>query len=80
MGKDAENVQEESRPIEPLLPGNRWELRFRCVVCGKLTGGRRPRGGDGTLYYPRRHKGEDGQRCEGIYEEAEWVNAQVPDK
>lgn len=55
--------------------------RFRCVVCGKLTAGRIPVNphnhrevGDGTFYYPRRHKGLDGKDCPGNIEEAEMVN------
>jgi len=46
--------------------------RFRCVVCGKITAGRLPREGDGTFYYPRRHK-KDGFPCPGNVYEAEWI-------
>lgn len=59
-------------------------LRVRCVVCGKVSGGRLPRlpwgrhgtgrVGDGTFRFPRRHKGPDGQPCPGNIEEAEWLS------
>lgn len=58
-------------------------LRFRCVECGKLTAGRLPRlpwgrkgtgrVGDGTYYFPRRHK-VNGEPCPGNVLEAEWVS------
>jgi hypothetical protein len=47
--------------------------KFKCSVCGKLTAGRLPSGGDGSFYFPRRHKGSDGRPCPGNIEEAEWV-------
>ncbi|AFU88230.1 hypothetical protein CcrColossus_gp360 [Caulobacter phage CcrColossus] len=57
------------------------DLRFQCVRCGKLTGGRRPRDGigpgDGSYYWPRRHKSDLGDPCPGIYDEAEWVEREV---
>lgn len=50
--------------------------RFKCVVCGKLTGGRIPaRGrGDGSFRFPRRHRRPDGKDCPGNILEAEWVD------
>lgn len=51
-------------------------LRFRCVVCGKLTDGRLPKGGDGSVYYPRRHNGKDGEPCPGNLQEAEWIEVE----
>lgn len=54
------------------------KIRFRCIVCGKLTAGRVPRTawqkGDGSARFPRRHKirGTD-KPCPGNIEEAEWV-------
>lgn len=55
--------------------------RFRCVVCGKVTAGRRPRNphnhrerADGTAMFPRWHY-VGGKPCEGNYSEAEWVIA-----
>ena len=50
------------------------KTKFKCVVCGKLTAGRAPRGGDGTLRYPRKHKDKGGQPCPGNWLEAKWVN------
>lgn len=47
--------------------------RFKCTICGKVTTGRKPRGGDGTFYFPRSHPGADGKPCPGNVEEAEWV-------
>lgn len=51
--------------------------RFRCAVCGALTAGRVPRGGDGTLRYPRRHS-RDGEPCPGNNIEAERVDVEAP--
>ena len=45
---------------------------FKCIICGKLTAGRLPKGGDGTFYYPRKHK-YNGKSCPGNFHEAEWV-------
>jgi hypothetical protein len=42
---------------------------FECQCCGKITVGRMPKGGDGTYYFPRKHKGADGETCEGVYDE-----------
>ena len=51
--------------------------RFKCVVCGKLTAGRKPKAswepGDTTARFPRRHD-VDGKPCSGNIEEAEWVS------
>ncbi len=48
--------------------------RFRCVVCGNLSAGRVPTGGDGTARYPRRHKTKGtGFDCPGIYHEADGL-------
>jgi hypothetical protein len=56
------------------------KTRFRCVVCGKVTAGRLPvnptnhrERGDGTLWYPRRHK-HNGEPCKGNILEAELVD------
>lgn len=50
--------------------------RFKCSACGKLTAGRLPRAGrhhgDGTYWFPRRHK-RDGKPCPGNIMEAEVV-------
>lgn len=47
-------------------------MKFKCAVCNKLTSGRKPKGGDGTFYYPRRHKGPDKKPCKGNIQEAIW--------
>ena len=59
-----------------------WKVtRFKCVECGKLSTGRLPRDGryvgDGTVRYPRRHKGPGGKPCPGNIKEAEWVIVEV---
>jgi len=51
--------------------------KFKCAVCGKISTGRTPKDGDGSFRYPRRHK-INGVVCEGVYEEAEWVNDDLP--
>ena len=58
--------------------------RYKCVRCGKLTAGRKPKGGDGTFIYPRIHRlpsvvntGKRGVLCPGNWEEAEWVEART---
>jgi hypothetical protein len=45
------------------------KLYVQCAHCGKVTkGGRKPRGGDGSLVYPRLHI--NGMRdCPGSFEE-----------
>jgi len=48
-------------------------MKFKCFVCGKLTSGRKPKGGDGSFYYPRRHRLKDGRLCEGVFMEAVWI-------
>lgn len=65
-----------------LEDGTVLDLRYQCVKCGKLTAGRRPREhgrhyGDGSFFYPRRHKSAHGDPCPGVYEEATWVEAVV---
>ena len=59
--------------------------KFQCVVCGKITSGRVPMNyrnhherGDGSMRYPRRHKGADGKDCEGNIEEAIWIDIEIP--
>ncbi len=42
---------------------------YKCIVCGKLTPGRKPKNGDGTFMYPRRHG-----NCTGNLLEAEWID------
>lgn len=54
--------------------------RFQCAVCGKITGGRLPRHGDGTFYFPRHHASLHGDPCPGIFEGAEWVQVPVVQK
>lgn len=52
------------------------KIKFKCVVCGKLTAGRIPRyggiSGDYSFRYPRRHQ-VNGKDCPGNIEEAEWI-------
>lgn len=52
-------------------------LRFRCRRCGRLTSGRMPRRGDGSLRYPRDHRIFGGGTCPGVFEEADWVEVPV---
>jgi len=60
-----------------------YVIKFKCVVCGKLTAGRMPRAGrhvgDTTARFPRRHKA-NGTQCPGVWQEAEWVSIQVVEK
>lgn len=55
-------------------------IRWRCTTCGKLTRGRLPPGGDGSLHYPARHRGADGQVCSGSFDEAQCVQTQDVEK
>ena len=72
-------IQKEQRRRKKRLDKSRsWKVtRFKCVECGKLSTGRLPRDGryvgDGTVRYPRRHKGPGGKPCPGNIKEAEWV-------
>lgn len=61
-----------------------YRERYRCVVCGAVTAGRRPvhphhhrERGDGTLYFPRRHHGPDGEPCVGNTEYAAIIDVIV---
>lgn len=56
--------------------GTLREMHFKCVICGKLTAGRLSKGGDGTFYYPRKHK-YDGKLCPGSFHEAEWIKKRI---
>lgn len=53
----------------------RTVTRFQCVVCGKLTRGRKPKGGDGSFYYPSKHGG-----CAGEWRAPKWVDVPVTKK
>lgn len=52
--------------------------RYKCTVCGKVTGGRHDRGLDGKTRYPRLHW--DGRvkdaRCLGSFRAAEPVDVE----
>lgn len=52
------------------------ETRFLCVICGKMSTGRKPRRGDGSARYPRYHRME-GKPCEGNFYFAEWVDIEI---
>ncbi len=51
---------------------------FKCGVCGKLTAGKVPKNGDGTLIFPRRHRVK-GILCKGIFIAAEWIDVDNQD-
>jgi hypothetical protein len=55
-----------------VVPEPSGVIRYECSTCGALTAGRKPRGGDGSLMYPRRHK-IDGESCPGSELEATTV-------
>jgi hypothetical protein len=60
-----------------------FKTRFKCVVCGKLTGGRLTARGwlsDRSERFPRRHNGPNGRFCEGNFEFAEWIDVDIPEK
>jgi ribosomal protein S27E len=46
--------------------------KVKCVICGKVTVGRVPKGGTGDLMYPRKHK-LNGKSCDGNFYEADWI-------
>lgn len=55
--------------------------RYLCAHCGKPTAGRKPRGGDGSLMYPRRHDDKrTGKPCYGNIIEAQSVEVEPDDK
>lgn len=67
----------ESGNAAKLLVMRRSEkFRVRCSACGKVTAARLPRHGkhkgDGTFWFPRRHK-ISGVDCRGNIEEAEMI-------
>lgn len=51
--------------------------KVQCAVCGKVTAGRLPRigkhKGDGTFFYPRRHK-VNGKDCPGNIQEGIMID------
>ena len=58
-------------------------MKFKCSVCGKIGGGRKPKNGDGTMYFPRLHYNKNtisGEYCEGCYIEAEWIELRENNK
>lgn len=57
---------------------------IQCVVCDKQTAnGRRPMEGrvrgDGSERYPRRHRGDDGRVCPGVFALGRWIDPVKPD-
>ena len=49
--------------------------KYKCVVCGKLTAGRKTF--DDAERWPRRHKGKDGEPCPGnIVATEEWIEVE----
>lgn len=65
-------------------PKPKMRARFVCRVCGKRTAGRLPRAsrhepGDGSFWYPRRHK-VDGRPCMGSTEEAVIITEPAPER
>lgn len=49
------------------------KTKLKCKICGKLTRGRTPKGGDGSFKFPSFHN-VDGKPCHGSTLEAEWVD------
>jgi len=49
-------------------------MLYRCQKCRKVSAGRKPKGGDGSFMYPRRHKDRDGAVCRGCFREAAWLD------
>ncbi len=47
-------------------------MKVRCSKCKKVLSGRIPKGGDGSLHLPYKHKWS-GKICDGSYEEAELL-------
>lgn len=70
-------------PYFKLRDGTKYRLRYKCVICGKLTEGRLPREdkfpGDGSEMWPARHRAADGEPCEGAWHYAEWIEEDVTD-
>lgn len=62
---------------KPKKPPREHATAFKCVACGLITTGRLPSTrwakGDGSLYYPRRHRDSEDRLCSGVFDEAEWV-------
>ena len=67
LSKDTDAGQLRQAVVVPSAP-----LRIRCKVCGWISTGRVPRGGDGSFRYPRLHR-VDGQVCGGMVFEGEWL-------
>ena len=54
--------------------------KVKCQVCGKVVSGYVPRGGDGSLYRPRKHSDCDGRFVEGILVPSTHLTKRAPDK
>jgi hypothetical protein len=60
--------------------GLSYEMRYQCMVCGKMTAGRKPRRGDLSEIYPRVHAAAGkpkGTICDGTYSYSRWVDTPV---
>jgi site-specific recombinase XerD len=57
------------------------QTKFRCGICGKISAGRQHRDEShpdaGSVTWPRRHTGPDGQPCPGNSQEAERISIPV---
>ena len=53
--------------------------QYQCPVCGKVSDGRRPKGGDLTLIYPRRHD-FNGRPCPGNIQSANWLEVEAVER
>lgn len=77
--REAREACVEDATRRSLKPGQgpRTKVRWRCRHCQKLTSGRLPRSsghvGDGSVIFPRRHPGVNGEPCPGNIEEADSV-------
>lgn len=48
--------------------------KVRCTHCQKITVGRVPKGGDGSVLFPNWH-GRDGRKCPGVFSEGQLIAA-----
>lgn len=51
-------------------------MSYTCAVCNKVVAVRVPKGGDGSLTIPYRHK-HKGKLCMGSFMEANWPTTEV---
>lgn len=46
----------------------------KCPECGKIVSAKIPKGGDGSMWVPYRHKDNEGKLCSGRFEGCKLIS------